>query len=148
MFISSCQCTEFLNTSIPLLLQMRHRLINKLIKNIKSHMMVIHKIPDPMFSSRTHERGDSCVLILIQRPEHVKVTLNASCIGALGNHANSSAGEPREYDLRGAFAMICGDGKDLIGLTVSIWERCYACQHDGLEGVLPADRPVARCPCG
>lgn len=126
---------------------MRHWLINKLVKNIKSHMMVVHEIPDPIFSSRTHERGDLRVLILVYRPEHVKATLNASYIGALGNHANSSAREPREYDLRGAFAMICGDCKDLIGIAVSILESCYACQHDGREGVLPADRPVARCPC-
>lgn len=107
--------------------------------------MVVHEISDPSLSSRAHERGDLCILILVQRPEHVKVTLNAISIGALGHNTDSSTREPRESDLCGAFAMICGDRKDLIRPTVSISERSYACQHHSWEEALPADLSVARC---
>jgi len=83
-------------------------------------MLVIDQVPDPTLSPRTHERGNTLILILTQRPEHVKVALDPIRVGALRHHADPSAGKPRENDLRRALAVICGDCQDLRRRTVSI----------------------------
>jgi hypothetical protein len=81
--------------------------------------MMVHEISDPTLSSRTHERGYLLILIFAQLPDHVKIALDPIWIGTFWHHTDSSSCEPRKYDLRGAFAMICSDCKDLIRLTVS-----------------------------
>lgn len=104
----------------PDLLEACHRLVSRLIEHIESDMLVIDQIPNPTLSPLTHERGDSLVLILAQRPKHVKVALDPIRIGALRHHTNAPPCQPREDDLRRALAVIGGDGKDLVMyLTVS-----------------------------